>query len=267
MHQVCRELHDLIGDGAAPFALWRRLVGCGLRGLHIDGALWLHALVGMRQIASYVEQARHFTLLTQLCFHTDEELVAVQAALDGVVNQHMVKDMQGASGDAIAAGLWHFDPRDLDAFFASNSAVNAVSSLVACQCSGQGLVFNVTLVLERLAGSDRNNSGFNMAWESSFVTEVLLEALDYVEIELSGSVLGLSSHGSATQHIPQRGLAPAAPVLPGSATHQALLHATPLTCLLHVSLRVSGEQEQVTLARKGHRHSPPLLGALRPECA
>jgi len=219
------------GNGALYY--WQQLLSGVPKGLHSRGNIWMHALLPEAQVALYAGRTQHLDVVGELSFGSSAEVSAFGAAVDSLRAQDCSSAAFGRGCGSIFAGCWSFNPTEAGDLNAGRWRSCPVSF---CSVEGGYFVFDVRLVLVA------EDQGFSLHWDYSFPGEFLLEATDYIDVDLFGSVLvpggnpPLELGGSDnSSHV-------------DSALFQAMISGTPLVCLLRIVFRSMGMEQPVTLA-------------------
>jgi hypothetical protein len=240
--------HDLLAsDGHETAGVERSVAG----GSHSHDAIWLHGIMRADQIAIYVRQARRFTLACEVAFQTCAHVSAFVDAIDAPkVPTNSVADagapmtppevMSGSrwAGAATFVLAWTFDEDEVRALVTGGRAHSR--SVVF---SWQTLQFYVQLTLIRVA-----RGGLCLAWTAPLFKNTLLEAMDYIEVDFSGSVVTPSGFGAQMEQIQPGSEFERRVALDACADSlHELLHGQGLITMTHVQLRCAGEALPVQL--------------------
>jgi hypothetical protein len=188
-------------------------------------------------VADYLSRVQDLTCLEDPLFSSREDVSRFLAAVEQERQDQQINSTHTGTG-AIFAGIWKFKSRGkLDKVARSSSA---------CLCAAEGTCNSVPFDVNLSLNSTHQGSAA-LSWELRFGGEILTEALDYIEVDLSGSLVGLGSNVPAAK-IPTAHFQAGRLVQDTSAMDlntDAFLDDTPLFCILRVTFHASGEEQNV----------------------
>jgi hypothetical protein len=229
---LCRSVAYLLSDRCHATDFWGLLVSEDRCAAHSASAIWLHALAPLEDVPQYAAQLRSLQMVNEVVFRNLHELHSYTAVVGSSVGRDVV------------VGTWSFNQHDLCAVLHGSKDRVASNSICCSWKAGASsmLDFTVNLVVEHA-----RNVGCTLAWESSLKGQMLMEGLDYVDLDLSGFA---SCPGSNTEASFSIGQDRSSSIPESSTLRENLLRSHSLVCILRIVLRSMGEEQQITLADK-----------------
>lgn len=183
--RACRALRYHTGDGCGALQFWSRAVPTGSpAGRHSGSMVWLHGLLDAASIEEYMRRLSGVVLLEELSFSSPGEVSRLLLELERVRGHPVaLAEFSPAAGSgSLFVGSWRLAPLDPEDELSSvrSSAVGFCCMHGVCRTAA----FDVILALS----SDASGS-LTASWETAFRGQVSTEELDYVEVELTGSVV------------------------------------------------------------------------------